>query len=256
MAQMEKIRFSGKIMSVMVSRTADHWFASFQIETSNVQRYSENQGIVGVDLGVKNLATLSEGTVFDGPKALRYYLKKLKRLQRRLSKRLKGSKNRAKLMIKVARLHARLANIRKDYLHKLTTFLAKTFSVIGIENLNVKGMLKNYSLALAISDMGFYEFRRQLTYKCQLFGSWLEVIDRWFPSSKTCSNCGFMNDGLALKDRDWICPECGIHHDRDINAAINIKNLAASSAVTACGEISSGRKSQFSSETGLCETGT
>lgn len=110
--------------------------------------------------------------------------------------------------------------------------------------------------ALTISDMGFYEFRRQLEYKCREFGSHLEIIDRWFPSTKICSNCGFRNDGLTLKDRDWVCPECGIKHDRDINAAINIKNLAVSSTVSACGEESSGYESQFHGETGLCEAGT
>lgn len=252
----EKIRFSGKIMSITVSRTADRWFASFQIETPNVQRYSENQGIVGVDLGVKNLATLSDGSVFEAPKPLKSCIKKLKRLQRQLSRKEKGSRNRFKLRMKVARLYARIVNIRNDFLHKLTTWLVRTYSIIGIENLNVRGMLKNNRLAFAVSDMGFHEFRRQLEYKCKEFGSSLAVIDRWFPSSKMCSDCGYRNDELTLKDRDWICPVCGCHHDRDINAAINIRNLAASSAVSACGEESAGRESHFSGETGLCETGT
>ena len=145
-----------------------------------------------------------------------------------------------------ARVHARVANIRKDAQHKLTTRLAKTFRVVGIEDLNVRGMVKNRSLARSVSDGGFFEFRRQLEYKCRMYGSTLMVADRWYPSSKTCSCCGVVKDTLALAERTFRCSDCGFEEDRDVNAALNLARYAASSAVSACGEERSGavRKSR------------
>ncbi len=134
----------------------------------------------------------------------------------------KGSKNWKKAQIKIARLHRKIANIRKDVLHKLTTYLAKNHSKVVIEDLNIKGMLANHKLAKAIADMGFYEFRRQLEYKCQLYGSQLVVINRWFPSSKTCSNCGVKKENLSLSERTFHCESCGFSCDRDLNASINL----------------------------------
>jgi len=252
----EHIRFNGIIKSVTISKTADRWFASFTIETPNTVPCAENQGdTVGVDLGVKTLATLSDGTKIDSPKPLKKMLQKLRYLQKSLHRKLKGSRNRFKARMKLARCYARIANIREDFLHKLTSWLAKTYSLIGIEDLNVAGMLRNHKHARAISDLGFYEFKRQLTYKCEKFGAKLVIANRWFPSSKTCSDCGYKLDDLELNVREWICPVCGAEHDRDINAAINLRNLAVSSTVTACGEASSGSSDYPVSETGFCEAG-
>jgi len=232
----EALRFSGKILSATVSRVADRWFVSVTVEVAHQVPVRENQAAVGgVDLGIKALATMSDGSTVEGPKALRSNLKKLKRLSRSLSRKVKGSANRGKAKAKLARLHARISNIRKDGLHKLTTELVNKFSVIGIEDLNVKGMMGNRKLARAIADMSFYEFKRQLTYKADMAGTRIVVTDRWYPSSKTCSDCGHVVPTLPLSVRDWVCPACGSVHDRDRNAAINLKNIAASSAVTACG---------------------
>ena len=237
----EPLRFDGKIMSATVSRVADRWFVSVTVEVTHRIAVRENQAAVGgVDLGVKSLATMSDGSVVEGPKALRSSLKKLKRLSRSLSRKVKGSANRHKAKAKLARLHARISNIRKDGLHKLTKGLVEKFSVIGIEDLNVRGMMANGKLSRAIADMGFYEFRRQLDYKSTMAGTQIVIADRWMPSSKTCSGCGHVVPTLPLSVRDWSCPACGSVHDRDINAAINLKNIAASSVVTACGAESSG----------------
>jgi len=145
----------------------------------------------------------------------------------------KGSSNRGKARMRLARLHARIKNIRVDVLHKLTTYLTRNFSLIGIEDLNVKGMIKNRVLARSIADMGFYEFRRQLQYKALRTGSRVVTVSRFFPSSKTCSVCGCVKKDLLLADRSWWCPECGAQHDRALNAAINRKNMAVSSTVSA-----------------------
>jgi len=188
---------------------------------------------------VKALATLSDGTVVKGPRALCRSLKKLKRVSR--ARKVKGSANRRKAARKLARLHARIAHVRADALHKLTTDLVRRFTLIGLEDLHVRGMLANHRLARAVADMGMAEFRRQLTYKAAMGGTCLVTADRWFPSSKTCSACGFVLKELPLSVREWTCPACGAGHDRDVNAAINLRNLAVSSTVSACGETGSGR---------------
>ncbi len=235
----EILRLEGKILSATVSRVADRWFVSVTVEVAHQVPARENQAVGGVDLGVKALATMSDGGAVEGPKALRSNLKKLRRLSRSLSRKVKGSANRRKAKAKIARLHARISNIRKDGLHKLTTELVNRFAVIGIEDLNVKGMMANGKLSRAVADMGFHEFRRQLGYKAAMAGTRIVVADRWFPSSKTCSDCGHVVPTLPLSVRDWVCPACGSVHDRDRNAAINLMNIAASSAVTACGAGSS-----------------
>lgn len=232
----ETLRFSGKILSATISRTADQWFASITVDTdSNHLPPAENQGVVGVDLGVSALATLSTGEVVVGAKPHKALLSRLKRLSRRLSYKKKGGANRAKAKAKLARLHARIANIRKDTLHPLTTELTRRFHTIGIEDLNVKGMVKNRHLSRAISDMGFFEFRRQLEYKAEMRGGVVVVADRFFASSKTCSACGDKVEKLPLSVREWSCPCCGTIHDRDVNAAINLANYAVSYTVSACG---------------------
>lgn len=238
----ETLRFTGKIMSATVSRVAERWFVSITVDTQDdlPSPKAENQGAVGVDLGVSALATLSTGESIAGPKAHKVLLSRLQRLSRGLSRKVKGSENRKKAKARLSRLHARIGNIRRDGLHQITTDLTRRFHTIGIEDLNVRGMVKNRHLSRAVSDMGFFEFRRQLDYKAAQRGGMIVVADRWHPSSKTCSACGHKLEVLLLSVREWTCPECGSIHDRDVNAAINLKNLAVSSTVSACGEEGSG----------------
>ena len=231
----ETLRFSGKILSATISRTADQWFASITVDIDHASATLsnhhlppvENQGVVGVDLGVSALATLSTGETVAGAKPHKALLSRLKRLSRSLSRKVRGSANHHKAKQKLATLHAKIANIRKDSLHKLTTDLTRRFHTIGIEDLNVSGMVKNRHLSRAISDMGFFEFRRQLEYKAAMRGSVVVVADRFFASSKTCSACGEKIDKLPLSVRQWECPCCGESHDRDVNAAINLANYAS-----------------------------
>jgi putative transposase len=236
----ESLRFIGKIVSATISRVADKWFVSITVETLPIQTTYENQVVVGVDLGVKILATLSNGEEIIGPKPHKALLKRLKNLSRSLSRKKKGSQNRFKAKQKLAKLHARIANMRLDALHKLTTSIVKRFSTVVIEDLNVKGMIKNRKLSRSISDMGFYEFRRQLEYKLKFRNGTLVVADRFFASSKICSSCGSKNEKLKLADRTWTCATCGTFHQRDLNASINLKNQAVSSTVSACGEEGNG----------------
>lgn len=238
----ESLRFTGKVLSATISRVADRWFVSLTVETQDLSHLpkAENQGAVGVDLGVSALATLSNGERIAGPKAHATQLKRLRRLSRSLSRKQKGSANRRKAKAKLARLHARIANIRQDALHQLTTSLTRRFPLIGIEDLNVAGMLKNRRLSRAIADMGFFEFRRQLDYKSAMRGGEVVVANRWFASSKTCSSCGLLLESLPLGVRAWTCPTCQAIHDRDENAGINLRNYAVSSMVSACGGEGSG----------------
>ena len=236
----EKLRFSGKVMSATVSRQADRWFVSITVDTQDVPQTCKSQTAVGVDLGINRLATLSDGTIVRGPKPYKTLLNRIRRLSRSLSRKQKGSKNRAKAKAKLARLHARIANIRKDGLHKLTTRLTSQYGAVAIEDLNVRGMMRNQHLAQAIGDMGFHEFRRQLEYKSVMRGGIVVVVDRWFASSKICSKCDYKMENMPLSVRLGDCPNCGTHHDRDQNAAENLVKLAVSSTVTACREESSG----------------
>ena len=238
----ESLRFAGKIMSATISRVADRWFVSIAVDTVDDSHLpkAENQGVVGVDLGVSALATLSTGETIAGPKPHKALLARLQRLARSLSRKQKGSANRKKA--KLAKLHARIAAIRTDALHQLTTSLTRRFHTIGIEDLNVKGMVKNPHLARSIADMGFFELRRQLEYKAAMRGGQIVVADRFYPSSKTCSGCGHKLEALPLSVREWTCPVCEVRHDRDVNAAINLKNMAVSSTVSACGEEGAGRR--------------
>ena len=169
---------------------------------------------VGIDLGIKELATLSDGTQYANPRALKNAFEKIKRLQRAVSRRQKGSANQRKAVANLARAHARVANIRSNTRHQITSELAKTKPFIAIEDLNVAGMMKNHSLAQAIGDVGFHEFKRQLEYKTSWYGGELALIDRWFPSSKTCSSCGQIDSDQTLGDRLYIC-DCGLELDRD-----------------------------------------
>lgn len=217
----ERLPVGVKPKSITISRKADGWFISFKIETTP-QETPKKRDVVGVDLGVKTLATLSTGEVFSGAKSYRKAKKKLAQLQGVMARRQKGSANWHKAVLAVAKLHDQVANIRLDTLHKLTSYLSKNHALIGIEDLNVSGMMANHCLAGAIADMGFYEFRRQLEYKCPLYGSKLIVIGRFKPSSKTCSNCGAVKEVLLLSERIYRC-DCGLEIDRDLNATINIE---------------------------------
>jgi putative transposase len=230
-----------RVLAATVSEHAGHWHVSVQVEQE--QAVPANRGpVVGVDLGVKTLATLSDGTLIANPKPLRRRMRKIKRLQRALSRKQMGSKNRAKAARALGKQHRVVANQRANTLHQLTTKLARTKSVIVIEDLNVVGMLKNHHLAQALGDVGFAEFRRQLTYKAAWYGSRVIVISRWEPSSKTCSACGWVDARLTLADRIFHCQSCGLVMDRDLNAATNLAHLADSSPErqNACGVGSAG----------------
>lgn len=237
----EELRFSGKILSATISHAADRWFVSISVDTDDPpRRPAENQGVIGVDLGVLALATLSTGESIPGPKPHKAQIRHLRRLSRSLSRKEKGSKNRAKAKTKLARLHSRIANIRFDALHQLTSDLTCRFHTIGIEDLNVKGMVRNHHLARSITDMGFAEFRRQLEYKARRRGGIVVAADRFFPSSKICSTCGAIQNAMPLSVRTWTCPACNTTHDRDFNAAVNLARYAVSSTVSACGGEGSG----------------
>ena len=199
-----------------------------------VEPKAEAAGKVGIDLGLTHFAILSTGEKVAAPNTFRKHETKLAKLQRRLAKKQKGSANRKKARLKVAKLHAKIADSRKDFLHKLSTRLINENQVIAIETLAVSNMQKNHSLAKSIADASWSEFVRQLEYKALWYGRELVGIDRWYPSSKRCSDCGHTVAKMPLNVREWACPECGTVHDRDINAARNV--LAAGLAVSALGE--------------------
>jgi len=219
---------------VTVSKdTANRYFVSILVE-EDIQPLPEVNKQVGLDLGLKSMVILSTGETVGNPKFFHQDEKKLARAQRRLAKKKKGSKNRAKARHQVARLHARIADRRRDYQHKLSTRIIRENQTVCVESLQVKHMVQNHALAKAISDVGWSEFVRQLEYKAAWYGRTLVKIDKWYPSSKRCCACGHILDSLTLAVHCWTCPECGVVHDRDVNAAKNI--LAAGQAVTACGE--------------------
>lgn len=218
-----------RVLRMAVSRRAGRWYASLTVERDDKPVTKPPQGgAVGIDLGIKTLATLSDGTVISNPRCLAASERRLKRAQKALSRKAMGSKRRTKARAKVARLHAHVANQRSDAMHKATTWLASTYSDISIEDLNTAGMVKNRHLAKAVSDAAFGEFRRQLEYKTARTGATLHVVDRWYPSSKTCSKCGAVKAKLSLAERTYRCDGCGLVMDRDLNAAVNI--LVAGSA--------------------------
>lgn len=240
MAEPLNIRWSrtlpkaAKLTTVTVSKdTAGRYFVSLLCDDT-VAAKPEVTGQVGIDLGLTHFAVLSTGEKIAAPNTFRQHEARLAKLQRRLAKKTKGSKNRAKAKLKVAKAHATIADCRKDFLHKLSTRLINENQVIAVETLAVKNMVKNRSLSKSISDAGWAEFVRQLQYKAAWSGRQLIGIDRWYPSSKRCNGCGHTVTKLPLNIRTWVCPECKTTHDRDINAARNI--LAAGLAVSAHGE--------------------
>jgi len=225
----ETLRFDGKPLSATLSREADRWLISIPVEMDRPEPVRESQATVGIDLGVSTAVTLSSGEKIDSPKPLKKHLQRLRRRSRQHSRKQKGSANRRQSARKLAKLHARITHVRQNWTHQTTTDLTRRFAVIGIEDLNVRGMVANEKLARSINDIGFYEFRRQLEYKAALSGSTV-VVNRWFPSSKTCSSCGTKAEKMPLSIREWTCAHCGAEHDRDINAALNIQREALATA--------------------------
>lgn len=253
-AMTESLRFDGKILGATVSRTADKWFVAIQVDVPDAQFYQNRTAhdVTGVDLGLKAAATLSTGEAIEAPKPLKAALRRLKIRGRRVSRKLEAAKVQAgfnpnsrlpkgarlpvsnnckKSFAALARLHAHIAHIRADFTHQLTTRLCRENQAVVIEDLHVKGMLANDKLARALSDVGFGMIRSQLEYKAKRYGTRLMVADRWYPSSRLCSVCGWKNEALTLKDREWVCPECGSHHDRDHNAALNLKRLVTATTL-------------------------
>lgn len=228
----EELRYTGKLIAAVISRKAGKWYIAIQVEfTKELTSTNKNQ-VVGVDLGVKNLATLSNGIIFEGPKPSKKYEDKLKRLNQVLARKVgtkedeKKSNNFWKACIRLHKIHKRIANIRLDNTHKLTSYLVNNYALIGIEDLSVSNMLKDPNLAFYIADMSFFEFKRQLIYKAEITNTKVVIADRYFASSKTCNICDEKIDNLSLDIRNWKCPKCQSTHDRDINAAINLMNYA------------------------------
>src|SRR6266536_1637660 len=224
-----------KPSSVTITRDcADRYFVSILLE-EQIEPLPAKENAVGADLGLKDLVILSTGETVGNPKFFHKDEKKLAKAQQRLAKKHEGSKNRAKARKKVAKIHARIADRRRDFLHQLSTRLIRENQTICVETLAVKNMVKNRSLAKAISDVGWSEFVSHLKYKAEWYGRNLVKIDKWYPSSKRCFECGHILDSLSLDVRSWTCPECGVHHDRDVNAAKNIHAVGLT-VFEACGE--------------------
>ena len=223
-----------KPSSVTITKDeAERYFVSILVE-EDIAPLEVTPKMVGLDLGLKSMVITSDGHTYGNPRFFVKDEKKLAKAQRRHAKKKKGSKNRAKARLNVARIHQKIADRRRDYQHQLSARIIRENQVVCVESLQVKHMVKNHCLAKAISDVGWSEFVRQLEYKAEWYGRTLVRIDKWYPSSKRCFDCGHILDSLTLDVRSWICPECGVQHDRDINAAKNV--LAAGLAVAACGE--------------------
>lgn len=235
------------ILNATVSERGGRWFVSVQVEMEIPEPAPDGKPAAGIDLGLTRLATVSDGTTFENPRALKRSLGRIKRLQRVVSRRQPGSANRRKAVARLARAHRRVADIRKDALHQVTSRLARTKSAVVLEDLHVSGMLRNHHLAQAIADVGWYEFRRQMSYKGAWYGCQIFLADPYFPSTKRCSGCGNIKADMALSQRQYVCEACGLSLDRDLNAARNLEQLltatdgligstASSAGSHACGE--------------------
>jgi putative transposase len=201
---------------------AGRWFVSILVDDYTIKPLPKSDKSIGLDVGITSLIATSNGDKITNPKHFKKLRKKLKRTQKALARKQKGSNNRKKAQVQVAKVYAQIADARKDFLHKLTTQILRENQTIVVEDLAIKNMMKNHKLAFAISDASWGELIRQLSYKCEWYGRELIKIDRWFPSSKRCGNCGHIINELPLNIREWECPKCGTNHDRDINAAKNI----------------------------------
>ena len=245
----EHSKVKGRILSATVSREADRWYVSLTVEKEIPNPTPLEGETIGIDVGINQFAILSNGEKKTAPKPLEEKLKKLKRLSKQHHRKVKGSKNRKKSALKLAKHHRKIRNIRKDFLHKYTTELAKTKSVIIVEDLDIKGMLQGpYKHNRSIHDAGWGEFRRMLEYKTTWYGSKLIIAPRYYPSSKLCSHCGFLVNKMPLTIREWRCQRCNSHHDRDINAAKNLRNYytGSSPGIYACGDPSGGGTGNWS----------
>ena len=214
-----------KIYNITVSKdNIGHYYASISAEVyiPHFERTNQN---VGIDLGLKDFAILNNGEKIKNPRILKHLEDKYRRLAKSLSRKVSGSANYEKAKIKLSRFHKYVANVRRDFLHKLSTNIVKTYDIICVETLSIMSMIKNHKLAKSFQDVSLYEFIRQLEYKAEWYGKIISKVDTFYPSSQLCSSCGYKNSSVKnLKIRDWTCPECGVHHDRDINSAINILN--------------------------------
>ena len=226
----EELRFECKIQAASVSRTANRWFISIQVECEPKLKPKIGNKKLGIDLGVKTSVTCSDGSTYQSPKPLKRKLRKLKHLQRSVSRKVKDSNNRQKAIQKLSKLHWRVENVRHDFAHKTTTSIVRKSQAVAVESLNVVGMMKNHKLAGSITDQIWGEMKRQLLYKGPAYGCAVVQIDRFYPSSKTCSECGFVKPVLKLSERTFRCESCGFELDRDVNAAINLmKQLGTAS---------------------------
>lgn len=240
----ENLRFEGKVNNVVIMRVADMWFAVINIEVkpAEIPLDSKNQVTIGIDVGIKSMVVLSDGTVYENPRALKLNLKSLKRLQRGLSRKKLGSNNRKRQQMKIAKKHYRIANIRKNAIHQATAAIVNKYDRIVIETLKPKNMVKNHKIAQAVGEVSFGEIHRQLAYKAMWQGKELVRADQWFASSKICSCCGNKKEKLSLSERTYNCEACGISLDRDLNAAKNLANYSTTSKFEgrkACGKDSS-----------------
>lgn len=229
----ESLRFDGKIMSATVSRKADMWFVSVSVQ-QEVPDLDPVKGTLGIDVGIRPLAVTSDGEVFENPQALKQAEKTFRRLYKAVSRKQRGSKNRKKAVVKLARQHHKVSCIRKDVHHKATTAITTSCDVVCIETLNIRGMTKNRKTAKALHDSALSIFFEQIRYKSEWRGISVVKADRWFPSSKTCSGCGHVKANLLRSEKLYKCDVCGLEIDRDLNAAINLKNYAVGSTVKAC----------------------
>lgn len=231
----EEIAIKGRILSATVRREADRWFVSLTVQEDRPEPLLRVGTPIGIDLGLNAFAVLSDGERIFAPKPLATKLKRLKRLSKGHCRKEKGSRNRTKSAKRLAKLHWRIASARRDFLHKTTTRLAKTKPVVVIEDLNVGGLIRNCRLSRGIADVGWGEFRRMLTYKAAWYGMRLIIADRFYASSKRCSECGQLAGKLSLSVREWECASCGARHDRDLNAARNLARYGTASGAETSG---------------------